>query len=100
MSEIQERSAEDRIADLTAVIQDLSGRLEHVEAELKTLQDFHDEPTEEVMIAISAAVAAYLGKRATVKRVRLATGASSTGSAWAVQGRAAIQQSHTLHPSL
>ncbi len=47
---------------------------------------------EDVLLAISAAVAAFLGERAHIRRIRLI---SST--AWAQQGRVSIQASHSLH---
>ena len=46
------------------------------------------------MIAISAAVAAYLGHRAKVKQVHYRTGAT-----WAQQGRAVVQGRHDTHPT-
>jgi methylmalonyl-CoA carboxyltransferase 12S subunit len=50
------------------------------------------EITEEEMIAISAALAAYLGVRVHIRQIRL------LGSrAWAQQGRVSIQASHRLH---
>jgi methylmalonyl-CoA carboxyltransferase large subunit len=49
------------------------------------------EITEEELIAISAALAAYLGVRIRIKQIRL------LGShAWAQQGRVSIQASHIL----
>ena len=48
--------------------------------------------TEEELLAISAAIAAYLGVRVHIKQIRL------IGShAWAQQGRVFIQASHRLH---
>ena len=44
------------------------------------------------MIAISAAVAAYLGHRAKVKQMHYRTGA-----AYAQQGRAVVQGRHDTH---
>jgi methylmalonyl-CoA carboxyltransferase 12S subunit len=50
------------------------------------------EISEETLIAISAAVAAYLGVRAHIKTIRL------IGSgAWAQQGRVFLQASHRLN---
>jgi methylmalonyl-CoA carboxyltransferase large subunit len=43
----------------------------------------------EIVLAITAAVAAFLGKRATIHQIRL-TGTT----AWAMQGRATVQASH------
>ena len=49
------------------------------------------EISEEVMLVIAAAVAAYLGERAHIRVVRLAS-----SNAWAQQGRVSIQASHRL----
>ena len=49
--------------------------------------------SEETLMAISAAVAAYLGKKATIKFVRLAP---TDPDVWRAQGRAALQASHQL----
>lgn len=48
--------------------------------------------SEEELIAISAAVAAYLGVRAHIRQIRVI---HSTG-AWAQQGRVSVQASHRL----
>ena len=45
----------------------------------------------DILLAISAAVAALLGKRATIHQIRL-TGTT----AWAMQGRATVQASHGI----
>lgn len=50
--------------------------------------------SEEVLIAISAALAAYLGKRPKIRQVRLLGSA-----AWAQQGRVSIQASHRIEVS-
>jgi methylmalonyl-CoA carboxyltransferase 12S subunit len=50
------------------------------------------ELTEEQMLAISAALAAYLGVRVRIREIRLIS-----SSAWAKQGRVSIQASHILH---
>ena len=47
--------------------------------------------TEEELIAISAAVAAYMGVRAHIRQIRLLS-----SNAWAQQGRVSIQASHML----
>ncbi len=51
-----------------------------------------EEITEEEMIAISAALAAYLGVRVRIRQIRLIH-----TDAWAQQGRVSIQASHILH---
>ena len=47
--------------------------------------------TEEELIAISAAIGAYLGVRAHIRQIRLVSTA-----AWAQEGRVSIQASHRL----
>jgi methylmalonyl-CoA carboxyltransferase large subunit len=56
----------------------------------------HVEPvpaaiTEEELLAISAALGAYLGVRAHIRQIRLVS-----TTAWAQQGRVSIQASHML----
>jgi methylmalonyl-CoA carboxyltransferase large subunit len=48
--------------------------------------------TEEEILAISAALAAYLGVRVRIRQIRLIS-----SGAWASEGRATIQASHRLH---
>ena len=45
----------------------------------------------DIVLAISAAVAAFLGKRASIRQIRL-----SSSNAWSAQGRASMQASHTI----
>jgi methylmalonyl-CoA carboxyltransferase large subunit len=49
--------------------------------------------SEEIVAVISAAIAAFLGKRPHIRQVRLLGSA-----AWAQQGRVTIQASHALGP--
>jgi methylmalonyl-CoA carboxyltransferase 12S subunit len=49
------------------------------------------EISPEIVLAISAAVAAYLGKRATIRQIRL-----TSSNAWSAQGRASMLASHTI----
>ena len=53
-----------------------------------------EEVSRETILLLSAAVAAYLGKRAQIRSARLVRTAPS--SAWAQQGRVFIQASHNL----
>lgn len=50
-----------------------------------------EEFDEELLLALSAAVAAYLGKRVPIRTVRLLG-----SSQWAQQGRVSIQASHRI----
>ena len=77
----------DTVAELRALVAELAARIQTLEEQ--SLQR-HPEVSEDVLLAISAACAAFLGKRAIIKQVHL-----PRGSMWASQGRAAVHQSHT-----
>ncbi len=53
-----------------------------------------EEVSPETIVILSAAVAAFLGKRARIRSARLVRTAPS--SAWAQQGRVFVQASHNL----
>lgn len=75
--------------ELLARIDELTRRVAWLEA---TIGEGRRAPTDvppEVVLAISAAVAAYLGKRAIVRQVHL-----RSHSTWAKQGRAQVMASH------
>jgi methylmalonyl-CoA carboxyltransferase large subunit len=80
----------DTVAELKALVAELAARVQTLEEQAAQR---HPEVSEEVLLAISAACAAYLGKRGTIKQVHL-----RRGGGWASAGRAAAQQSHAdLH---
>jgi methylmalonyl-CoA carboxyltransferase large subunit len=82
--------ANDTVAELKALVAELAARVRALE-EVAAKQ--HPEVSEDMLLAISAACAAYLGKRAIIKQVHL-----HRGGTWASQGRTAVQQSHAeLH---
>lgn len=81
------------VADLQRRIGELSLRVSRLEAELAAVRDEPAPITEETLLAISAAVAAYLGERAKVRYVRL-----SNGRSWAREGRAAVQTKYRARP--
>ena len=86
------RSAE--LEQLRAQIADLMRRVESLEgvpAQAEVTETVRAGMTEDEMIAVSAAIAAYMGVRAHIKQVRLVS-----TSAWAQQGRVSIQASHVL----
>lgn len=59
----------------------------------------HPPVDEETAMIIAAAVAAYLGKRAAVRRIRVV--GHGSGDPWAVSGRISLQASHNVvqtHP--
>jgi len=80
-------STEETLAELVEAVRALTERVAHLEQSLEE----HEAAgvPEEVVLAISAAVAAYLGHRAKVKQVHYRTGA-----AYAQLGRAVVQGRH------
>lgn len=76
--------AEQSTAELEALVADLSKRLAALEGEVAELRANQEIP-EDVMVAISAAVAAYLGHKATVKAVRLRQGRN-----WSTESRGRV----------
>jgi len=87
------------IEELRADIRRVSDRIERLEASQSAVMVApfaESEPpvegiSEEILLVISAAVAAFLGERAHIRQVRL-----TRSSAWAQQGRVSIQASHYL----
>ena len=80
-------------AELLALVRSLADRIEQLEAEVASLRGEQAPGVpEDVVIAISAAVAAFLGHRAKVKQVHY-----RTGQAYAQQGRAVVQGRHDVH---
>jgi len=85
-----EQPVEQTIAELQEAVRRLTERVAELESSLQE-QEAAGVP-EEVVIAISAAVAAYLGHRAKIKQLHYRTGA-----AYAQQGRAVVQGRHETH---
>ncbi|WP_026925819.1 hypothetical protein [Granulicoccus phenolivorans] len=77
-------------ADLARAVAALTARVEALETQIAALRGNQEIP-EDVIIAISAAVSAYLGNRARVKAVRF----QRDSSTWAAQGRQRVQ-SHEI----
>jgi methylmalonyl-CoA carboxyltransferase large subunit len=96
MSDMTIQSLRERLEALKAQVTALSEKLAEYEAASARAQpapvEEAEEISEELLLAISAAVAAYLGVRARVRHVRLIG-----STAWAQQGRVSIQASHRLH---
>jgi methylmalonyl-CoA carboxyltransferase large subunit len=57
--------------------------------------EISEEITPEILMVLSAAVAAFLGKKAKIRRARLA-GRAPQSNVWAQQGRVFVQASHNL----
>jgi methylmalonyl-CoA carboxyltransferase large subunit len=82
-----ETPTEPTLADLLEAVRALTDRVAQLETSLHE-QEAAGIP-EEVVIAISAAVAGYLGHRAKIKQMHYRTGA-----AYAQQGRVVVQGRH------
>lgn len=76
-------------AQLLEAIEKLTARLDSLESHLNQFHPPGDLP-EDVLLAISAACAAYLGHRAKVKQVHV----RRRSSTWASVGRSDVQHSH------
>lgn len=80
-------SSEPTNAELLQQLKALNSRLTVVERELAELKERSaQEISEDVLLAISAAVSAYLGNKGRVKAVHF-----SRHRTWAAQGRQAVQ---------
>ncbi len=84
----------DQLAGLTARVARLEGVGQTIVSQSSAQPEAQQRPdlTEEEILAISAAIAAYLGVRVRVKQIRLIG-----SSAWSQVGRVSIQASHRLH---
>lgn len=100
MEQVNLETLSAQIQALQSQIEALTARLAQVEAPpapapvpavAVPAQPVQEGITEETLMAIAAAVSAYLGKRAPIRQVRLVS-----SQAWAQQGRAFIQASHRI----
>ena len=82
------------VAELLQAVRSLSERVAHLEAELAQRREEKPGVPDDVAIAISAAVAAFLGHRARIKQMHY-----RSGQAWAQQGRVVVQGRHNIHGS-
>ncbi|MDR3688668.1 MAG: hypothetical protein P4L46_04755 [Fimbriimonas sp.] len=73
---------------LRSQIRELTKQIQGLQAKLPNGNDV----TEETAQVLAAAVAAYLGKRATVRIIRIDVASDQ----WRLQGRAALQASHAM----
>jgi methylmalonyl-CoA carboxyltransferase large subunit len=87
-----------RLADTLEALRREVGRLGERVAALETARPVAPAPavagdglSEELVLVISAAIAAYLGKKPHIRQIRLIGTAG-----WAQQGRLTIQASHAL----
>lgn len=105
MEQVSLKTLSEQIEALQRQVEALTGRLAQVEgygpqaapsigaaSAAAPPQAAEEGVSEELLMAIAAAVSAYLGKRAPIRQIRLV----SSGT-WAQQGRAFIQASHHIN---
>jgi methylmalonyl-CoA carboxyltransferase large subunit len=80
-----------RLSERVAVLEKTAGLANAAPAAAGTAAAPAEGLSEELVLVISAAIAAFLGKRAHIRQIRLLGSA-----AWAQQGRVTIQASHAL----
>ena len=87
----------DTTGELLALIRELRTDIRALTSRVATLEAQHalalkqeHVPSEDEMLAVSAAVAAFLGVKTRIRQVRLVHSAT-----WAQVGRVGIQASHT-----
>lgn len=81
------------IAQMRQEIGTLSRRVNELEQRMgERIAPADTAPSEDTLLAISAAVAAFLGVRARIRHVRLVH-----SSAWAQVGRMGVHAAHRLH---
>jgi len=72
----------DTNAELLELVKSLSSRVDSLESEVRSIRMLtNDEVSEDVMVAIAAAVAAYLGHRARKRQANFARNAAGWQSA-------------------
>jgi hypothetical protein len=72
----------DTNAELLELVKSLSSRVDSLESEVRSIRMLtNDEVSEDVMVAIAAAVAAYLGHRARKRQAHFARNAAAWQSA-------------------
>lgn len=85
----------DLLDEIRGELAELSGRVARLEAAPETAAPVtppaREGVSEDTLLAISAAVAAFLGERVRIRQVRLVP-----STAWAQEGRVSIQASHRL----
>lgn len=86
MSEIDAAALAEQVAALSA-------RVESLEGQIARMQGFAVEVPEDVVLAISAAVAGYLGHKAKVRQIHF-----SSSRNWLSATRRAQQEHHPVHP--
>lgn len=84
--------SESQDAELLDLVKALAGRVEELEFEVKRLRLLTQDVPEETMVAIAAAVAAFLGHRAKKRQVQF-----QTSTAWQAGTRSRQHVHAPLH---
>jgi len=102
-SEVQQ-AEESRLQSLAKTIQDLESRL----AELSktpapaptqpVVPEKKEEVSPEMIIVLSAAVTAFLGKKVRIRSAKMLQSPYEIVNPWSQQGRVIVQASHNLRP--
>jgi methylmalonyl-CoA carboxyltransferase large subunit len=92
VAELETRQAGGNSAPAAAAADGAHGAAAAAQAAAAPAAPARSEATEEDLLVIAAAVAAFLGVRAQVRQVRLIQSA-----AWAQVGRATVHASHRVH---
>lgn len=80
------------MSESDTLVAELTARLEALEAQVEALKKHHRGVPEDVLLAITAAVSAFLGHKGKIKQVHF----RGPGS-WKQQARAAVQR-HVITP--
>jgi methylmalonyl-CoA carboxyltransferase 12S subunit len=87
-----------KTAEILQRLDEIRGQLAELSERVARLEQGSQKPPagegipDETVSVIAAAVAAFLGKRASIRQIRLVP-----SRAWAQEGRVTIQASHRLH---
>lgn len=80
-------------SEILAKLEAIEARLSTMESAIRDLQNRTPDIDEDTLVAIAAAVAAYLGVKAKVKAVRYV----SKSNSWTLAGRTAVQRRSVPH---
>jgi len=104
-SEVQQ-AEESRLQSLAKTIQDLESRLAELSktpapAPTQTqpvVPEKKEEVSPEMIIVLSAAVTAFLGKKVRIRSAKMLQSPYEIVNPWSQQGRVIVQASHNLRP--
>jgi len=95
------KSLQARVAELSRLqaAQAREGRVVALSAAAENAVEPMTSPVKpEIVVALTAAATAFLGKKARIRSAQLLPGAQENAGAWAQQGRVIVQTSHNMRP--